>query len=128
MVGPGAEMFRTPARAAERYLDCLERRVALGDRSGSAEAFEGLASILAVGGIPSEAVTLLGQAEALRAETKAVALPAHEGEMEATRRTIAGMLSDDEARGIARAGADLELEEALARARTAVETVVAEFR
>ena len=112
-----------PRRASELYLECLERRHKLGDRSGVAEAFEGLAaSLVSLSRLRSAAV-LLGQAEALRAETGAVVLRTDEVDVATTRRTIATSLPADEVESAMAAGSELGVEEALACARSAVENL-----
>lgn len=112
-----------PRRAAELYLECLERRHTLGDRSGVAEAFEGLAAALAALSQLQTAAVFLGQAKGLRAETGAVVLNMDEGEMAETKRSIATTLPPDEVEAAVAAGTELPVEEALARARAAVEAV-----
>lgn len=115
------ERHRNARRAAELYQECLERRHLLGDRSGAAEALEGLAGAFCDSGDLAAAATVLGQAEAIRGATGSIVPEAEQAVIAQVRADLATGLSPAEMAAAGSAGAALPLDEAVAAARAAVD-------
>ncbi len=111
-----------PDRAARRYLECLDRRRALGDRAGVAEVLERLAATLAGVGQLSPAATLLGQADSIRADTRSVVSEVDRAEIADVRRRVELGLEPAALDRASGAGAGLGLDEMIRLVTTSLES------
>ncbi len=101
------------------YLQCLDRRHSLGDRSGMAEALEGLAGTLADTNQGVAAATVLGRADAIRSETGSMAPEVERDSVAEIHRQLATKLSPAELADALAAGAAMTLDDAVDAAHDA---------
>ncbi len=109
-----------PGTAMTMYLRCLDRRHALGDRVGAAEALEALAGALVDAQRAPAAATLLGHADAVRADTGSMAPAVERSGIGAMHARLAELVPADELDEARRAGATMSLGESVALAHRLV--------
>ena len=110
-----------PQHSAALYLDCLERRHALGDRAGAAEALEGIAESIVDAEHAIASATLLGHAESLRSATGAVPPEAERAALEVLEQELAELLTESEMARARSIGARLHFDETVEPARGVVD-------
>jgi predicted ATPase/DNA-binding SARP family transcriptional activator len=105
--------------ASTLYLQCLDRRRSLGDRSGMAEALEGLAATLADTSQGVAAATVLGHAAAIRSDTGSTAPEVEREAVAEIRRQLAMTLPPAVLADAVAAGAAMTLDDAVDAAHDA---------